>query len=434
LTALRVVLAVCVLGIAGALAFGPPASAASCPTATYLNYDHLAYAEVGIAVGVQLPPGAGVGGGTIDQPTSSDGCKRARHSVQVVSAGSLDPHVAVLVSGLRQSVFVIGQRCAGFTGPSYWDCLVHPLVFNGIQYTATSYPSQPPPARTLTLGAALGTADYQGRRVTARAIAGVDPSLAVGISGRPSVALLSPRTCPYGGFSSTPQYDNLLRCLRAPVWFTFDPPGSQAGGTVVARSDRPVGAALVGASISLVQLSVAADYVPPHPQLVPVGRVADQVSLTVPNVRAGVYEAVVSCPRCSTGANGGSLLYPAGSILVASKPKTSLGIRIVNYALLAAVAAVLILGYRVRRRRRAAGVRTGRPDLGRMLGSMLLGPGPAGSSRRGRSWTEDAAARPPARGDPAPAASPPAKRKARAGRDGRRGRNGGSPGRKRDGG
>jgi hypothetical protein len=421
LTAVRAVPAVCVLAIAGALAFASPASAANCPTGTYLDYNHLAYAAVSVPATVAIPTGTAVGAGTVDRATSANGCKRGRQSVKVRAVGRLDPGVAVLASGVQRTIFVIGYRCAGFAGSSYWDCLLAPLVFHGRQFTATSYPSGPAPRTTVALGAVIGTAQYQGRQVTVRRIDGVDPTLAVAVTGEPRDAFVSPNTCPYGGFSNDPQYDNLLRCLRSPVWFTFDPPGSQAGGTVVARSDRPVTAAVAGASISLARLAIAADFVPANPKLVPAGRVAGQVSLKVPAVPPGVYEAVVSCPRCSASANGGAALYPAGSILVAATPKTSLGIRIISYALAVAVLAALALGYRTRRRRRAQGLGRPRSDLGKLLGSMLLGPGPAGSKRRTSSWSEDAEAkaRPPARGAPAPEASPAAKPAAQASENGR---------------
>jgi hypothetical protein len=434
---LRAFVVVFALAVAAVACFCSPAAAASCPTATYLDYGHLAYAEVAVPAGVQLSVGHPVGSGALDQATSADGCKRARHTVGVLSIGSIDPQVAVAVSGRPGSAFVIGQRCAGFTGSAYWECLTQPLVWRGVQYTATSYPSQPAPARTLALGPALGSASYHGRSVTIRRIDGVDPALAVGISGQPSVAWLSPRTCPYGGFSNTPQDDNLLRCLHSPVWFTFDPPGNQVGSAVVARADRPVRTAVAGAAISLAPLSISADYVPANPKLVPVGHVSGQFNLTLPDVPAGLYEAVVSCPQCSAGGAGGSDLYPAGSILISSKPSGSTVIQIINYVLIVAVLAALTLGFRARRRRGAQGL--GRPasDLGRMLGGILLGPGPAGSSRRARSWSEDAAARdggkeaagtPDGRASNRPAARPAsaqAKRRGRAARGGRQGKGGG---------
>lgn len=450
MTPLRTFLAICVLAVAGALGFSSSAVAATCPTASYLDYNHLAYAEVAIPAGVQLAPGRTVGSGALDQPTSSNGCKRSRTSVQVLSAGSVDPQVAVLVSGRPGTAFVIGQRCAGFTGSAYWDCLTQPLVWDGVQYTGTSYPSQPAPVGTLALGAALGTAEYHGRPVTLRRIQSVDPTLAVGISGQPSVAWLSPRTCPYSGFSNTPADDNLLRCLRSPVWFTFDPPGNPAGATVVGRADRPVTGAVAGATISLALLSVDADYVPANPKMVAVGHVASQINLKLPDVSAGVYEAVVSCPQCSnTGADSGGL-YPAGSVLVAAASKGSTVALIVNYVILALVVLAVALGIRSRRRRRAQGLGRRNSEWGRLLGGMLLGPN-AAAARRGKGWPEDATARGGGRGaaggpkvrangqsgrggrDPNPpppsrSSASPAKRKARGRRGGPQGKNGGPEG------
>jgi hypothetical protein len=203
----------------------------------------------------------------------------------------------------------------------------------------------------------------------------------------------------------------------------------------VARADRPVSTAVSGATISLAQLPVAADFVPPNPKLVPVGHVGSQVSVKLPDVPAGLYEAVVSCPQCSASGAGSSGLYPAGSVLIAPKQSTSAGIQIINYVLIAAVLAVLALTFRARRRRRAQGLGRPNADLGRMLGSILLGPGPAGSSRRSRSWSDDAEARgggkdaasaPNGRAAPPPQASVPPKRKARGSRGGRRGKGGGS--------
>jgi hypothetical protein len=348
---LRAALALITLLVAGMLAGAAPASAASsCPPQTFLSFDHLAYEATVNPATVSVPGGSSLGSGTIDEPTNANGCRRVQRSVAIQAAGSIQPEVAVLVRGRPRTLFVIGHRCDGFTGSAHWDCLLRPLVFRGRQFTATSYPGATP--RKVPLGAAIGTAKYHGRTVTVRRLQGVSDSLALGISGQPSTAFLSPRTCPYSGFATNPQYDNLLRCLRAPVWFSFDPPGNQAGTTVVGRSDRPLAAAVAGAPVSLVSLPVVADFVPPHHgPLVPVGRVADKVSVRIPNVPAGLYEAVVSCPKCSPGAGVGSL-YPAGSILVTAKPKSSPGIRVISYVLAALVVVAAIMAVRTYRRRR----------------------------------------------------------------------------------
>jgi hypothetical protein len=417
--------------IAGLLGGSPASAASSCPTQTYLRFGHLAYAAVSIPPSVRVRSGADLGTGTVDEPTNASGCHRAEKPARVMAAAALAPPVALLVAGRPHTIFVIGHRCGGMSGQAYWDCLLAPLAFDGRQYTATSYPSTPAPRRTLPLGASIGKAKYHGRQVTVRRIQGVDPTVAVGISGQPSYAFLSPHTCPYSGFSNLAQYDDLFRCLQSPVWFTFDPPGSQPGGTVVARADRQLPRAAEGAQISLVKLGVVADYVPTHHgALTVVGKAAEQLAFHVPSLDAGLYEAVVSCPGCSSQTGAGDQLYPAGSILVTAKPSTSAGIRIISYALLFAFLFAAFFAFRTYRRRHP---RRG-PGVATMLGQMLMGPGPAGSSRRGRSWTEDAEARPPARAAPKPGASPRAKRKARGGRDGRPGSGAGRRGRKRGGG
>jgi hypothetical protein len=351
---LRLALALITLCVAGSFVGSPSTTeaASGCPTLTFLSYGHLAYAATPRPASVQLPGGASLGTGTIDEPTNSNGCRRAQSTVGVQAVGSIQPQVAVLVRSRPGVVFVIGHRCQGFAGSAYWSCLLHPLMFNGQQFTATSYPTAPGARRTVPLGAAIGPAQYQGRRVTVRRLEDVAPSLAVGISGQPSTAYLSPRTCPYSGFSNNPQYDNLLRCLRSPVWFTFDPPGNGVGATVVGRSDRPLTASVQGAPVGLVSLPVVADYVPSsHVRAVPVGQVGEQVSVKIPDVKAGLYEAVVSCPHCGSGGVGG--LYPAGSILVTAKPKSSPAIKIISYVLAALVVLATFFGLRTYRRRRA---------------------------------------------------------------------------------
>jgi hypothetical protein len=372
--ALSCAAALVALAFAAALASSASASAASCPTQSFLDFNHLAYASVSIPATVQLSAGSTVGGGTIDQPTSANGCKREKVSVRIHAAASIDPRVAVFASGRPRALFVIGSRCSGFTGPAFWDCLTQPLHFDGRQLTATSYPATPAPRRTLALGASLGAAEYHGRKVTIRRIEGVDPHLAVGISGQSSTAFLSPRTCPYSGFSNNPKYDDLLRCLQGPVWFTFDPPGDEVGGTVVGRSDRPLSSAVAGASISLVPLPVVADFVPTnHGALKTVGHVAGQVNLQLPKVQPGLYEAVVSCPACASHADRGATLFAAGSILITAKPKSSPIIRIISYALALAVVVAVILTLRTRRSR--TGVLA-------TLTSFLMGTKRGGSSRR----------------------------------------------------
>ena len=97
--AARIFLAAAAAVVAG---LGPGHSAqadSTCPTATFLSFDHVAYISKAIPAGVEIPVGTGLGSGSLDQPASPDGCKRERDSVQVLTAGSLEPGVAVLVQG-----------------------------------------------------------------------------------------------------------------------------------------------------------------------------------------------------------------------------------------------------------------------------------------------------------------------------------------------
>jgi hypothetical protein len=365
LLALALALTLALADCSGAVA------ASSCPDQTFLSYGHLAYAAIAIPESVEVPAGAAIGRGQVDEPTNSTGCRRKQLSVAIESAGSIDPRIAVHVAGRPRQLFVLGHRCDPLTGPGYWDCLLRPLTFAGRHYTASGYPLTPAPRGTLALGPAIGTTRYHGARVTVRRLVGVPPALAVGLSGEPSTAFLSPAACPYSGFANTAQDDNLLRCLQSPVWFTFDPLGTTAGGNVVARSDRPVRGAVAGARIGLVRLSVADDLVPAHHGVpIPVGHVASLVRIRIPRIAAGLYEAVVSCPRCAPqpGAGTGAGLYPAGSILVTATSKTSPGIRVVSYLLAAAFIVAAILAARTwlrRRRMRAAGGGGAAPANGR---------------------------------------------------------------------
>ena len=349
--AARILLAAAAAAVAGLGAAHSAHADSTCPTATFLSFDHVAYISKAIPAGVEIPVGTGLGSGSLDQPASSDGCKRERDSVQVLTAGSLEPGVAVLVQGRPRTLFVLGRRCDNLVGQPYWDCLLRPLVFESRRYTGTSYPLRPSPQGKVPLGGSLGRATLDGRRATVRRIVGVDPSLAVGISGRPSDAFLVASVCPYEVFSNRPAFDDLLRCLRSPVWFTFDPPGDQVGETVVARSDRELGSQVAGACVRLVRLPILADFVPERSSApTPVGRVGSELTFDVPDVPAGLYEAVVSCPRCTGSAEGN--LFPAGSILVTEKAKTSPGIRIVSYALTGALVLAAVIAFRFWRRLR----------------------------------------------------------------------------------
>jgi hypothetical protein len=349
-------LLVLAVAVAAAHASAGSATAASkCPTQTFLSFDHLAYAATPLRAAAGIEAGTRLGTGIVDEPSEPSGCKRRRESLGVVRAVGIDPRVAVMVDGRRGTLFVLGARCAGYEAAERWRCLLHPLVFGGRQFTGTRYPVRPGPQGQVPLGTRLGEADLDGRPETVLRIDGVPSSLAVGVNGRPSDAFLAPGVCPYEGFENARAEDDLLRCLRSPVWFTFDPPGGRAGDAVTARSDRPLDAELAGATISLVRLPRVADFVPSdRSSAVRIGVPRAEFRLTVPDVPPGLYEAVVSCPRCASTAEGRTQ-FPAGSILVTGKAKTSTAIRLISYLLgalvLASVIASVIVFRRSRRRR-----------------------------------------------------------------------------------
>ena len=184
----------------------------------------------------------------------------------------------------------------------------------------------------------------------------VPASVAVAVEGRPNDAYVASGVCPYESFETDRSRDDLRRCLESPVWFVFDPPGAIAGDRVVGIADRQLSPQLEGATVSLVRLAVATDSVPKNRAgSVPVGRVRPRLRLTVPDLRAGLYEAVVSCAGCAA-AYGGKTVFPAGSFLVGKPAEGSSGVEAVSIGLAAGflvLAAASVVVWRRGRRRRA---------------------------------------------------------------------------------
>jgi hypothetical protein len=342
--------------VAAAFAPAEPASAAPrCPTQTFLRFDRLVYAGEGLPASAAIGPGARLGSGTVDEPVEASGCRRRQESVQVRHAGGIDPRVAVTVEGRPDTIFVLGARCAGYRDQERWGCLLDPLDFGGRRYTGTRYPAEPRPQGTLQLGRALGPAQLGGETVTAGQIEGVDPALAVGVRGLPSEAFVAGGVCPYERFENRAARDDLLRCLRSPVWLFFDPLGGVVGTEIVATSDRPLRAELAGATVSLIRLGVVADIVPADRSgAVPIGPLDSTMRLTLPDLPPGLYEAVVSCRRCGP-VYGGRTVFPAGSVSLFEKQEGSNTVRIVSIGLGVAVFALaiasVVVWWRGRRRR-----------------------------------------------------------------------------------
>jgi hypothetical protein len=341
--------------VAAALAWMPEASAATCPKQTFLSFGPYAYVAQALPASAGIKAGATLGNGSLDEPTSADGCKRRRESVSVRKAGGIESRVAVMAFGFR-NIFVLGSRCDGFEGDEQWRCLLQPVVFEGRRYTGVRYPRTPGPRGTVAHGRRLGRAGSGGNAVTVARIPRVSASVAIAVAGRPNDAYVASGVCPYESFENESARDDLRRCLESPVWFVFDPPGAAAGDRIVGVADRPLPPELEGATVSLVRLQAATDAVPKNRAgSVPVGPVRAKLRLIVPDLRAGLYEAVVSCPGCAASP-GGKTVFAAGSFLVGEPTEGSTGVEAVSIGLAAgtlvlAVASVVV--WRRGRRRRA---------------------------------------------------------------------------------
>lgn len=359
-------LRIALVAIAAAVAVAAPdqGSAGTCPDLTVLE------TESGIYLGEPLPAAAGIqqagplGGGVIDAPEGDNLCERRRTDVNVNALTGIGPEIAAGVDGRPDTIFVLGSKCSGFEGESRWSCLREPLTLDGRTYVATRYPDAGGDQRPLRLGEPIDGAAVAGEPVEAVTIRGVDPTAAVGIADRPDLAYVAVGTCLFERFDRRPLYDDLRRCLEAPIWFVFDPAGAPPGDEVTAVADRSAGDDLADATVSLARSTVPADVVPRQSQPVVVfvldatGAAGHQ--FTVPELEPGRYEAVLECDGCATAA--GKTVFPAGSFLVAQESEASGGNTLttvitilIGVAFLAALGLSVYTWRRGRARRRAAG-------------------------------------------------------------------------------
>jgi hypothetical protein len=339
------------LAAVAAAALAAPSHAEGCPRVSFVRLGDFVYRSYGIPPTVELPTGKALGQGLADLPGGDDGCNRKQKGVTVLAYDGIDPGVAVAVRGLPSLAFVLGNKCVGFTGDERWACLKTPLVLDGEQYVATSYPAQPPPRRTLPLADSVARIDLGGEEVTAVEIDGVDPSLAVGVAGRPSVAYVALGVCTYELFDNRPLRDDLRRCLSAPTWLRFDPPAARSGDAVVARSDRPIppGRTL---RVSLVRRDSPGDIVPKdRAGGIEIGTLqagaGSSFEFEAPKADAARYVAVATCDGCA-GEYRGRSVFPAGSFLLGEKGSS--GPRLIMYLLAALLIGLVIGAFVVRRR------------------------------------------------------------------------------------
>jgi hypothetical protein len=275
--------------------------------------------------------------------------------VDVLALADVGPDIAVAAAG-RESIFVLGARCAGYEGDERLRCALAPLEHDGRMYTGARGEA----AAELTRGGALGEATVEGQSVDVVELESVDPAVGVGVADRQDELFVAAGACPYerpddvDGLGS-----DLARCLQAPFWFVFElerPPAAAVGEAIVARSDRAVPDEVDGSTVSLVRIDGAADVVPDDlTAAVEVGRVSVgdngdvALPITVPELPTGVYEAVVDCPACELLPGGGTT-FPAGSLaVVGSEERGSSGpqtVGIVLGVLLVVLSGLAILAWR----------------------------------------------------------------------------------------
>jgi hypothetical protein len=351
------------LALAAAATVAPPgtAGASPCPTGSFLGFEHLVFRSETPPAGGHLTAGSKLGSGLLDEATSAGGCDRKQGKVDVVRLAGVDPSVAVGVADRPRIAFVLGARCSGYGRTARWVCLRRPLRFRGENYAGVRYPAG---AGRLPVAGGLGPARIGGKRVRAVRLAGVDPAVAVTVAGHRGEVFVAPGACPYEGFSVTPAFDDLRRCLSGPVWLVFDPPGGRVATTIDARPDRALATSLTGAGVTLERLRIAADVVPRNPaaraRIGALGR--GGISFSAPDVPPGLYEAVVTCRRCAE--RNGATRFPAGSVLISAKRGGSSGARAVVIgigALILALGVVAAVVFGRNRRRRATGSGPGAP-------------------------------------------------------------------------
>jgi hypothetical protein len=337
--------------IAAALSAAGPAEAQDCAGRAILLFRSAVYSEEPTPPGQPAEPGAPLAFGRLGFLPGPEGTANCDpRSVQVFEVAGLPPDLAVSVEDRSNFVFILGALCAGFEDEERAACILQPLQFEDRLYTATRYPSGAEPR--FQTGESLGEGELDGQTVSALALEGVDPAVAVGLEEHPDDAYVAEGACPYERFGAEQREDDLLRCLQAPLWFVFEltaPPAAHPGDQVTARADRSVSAVVDGAAVSLVRLSIPADIVPRDTsdavavgtvQVGPQGEV--NLPITVPDVPDGVYEAIVTCEACAD--SFGRTVFPAGSLAIVaagSEGPRILGILLGALAVVLAIAAVV---------------------------------------------------------------------------------------------
>jgi hypothetical protein len=331
------------------LGFAPSAGAQSCPAASFVIYDHVAYVEAPVPPSVQLTFGDHLGDAEIDSASGADPCKRKRSDVTAVGIDGVDPRVAIVLAAHPGIAFVVPAACSGYEEPERWQCLLEPLTLAGQSYTGVRYPG-PEPETGVPFGDPLGGGELAGESVNAVSIEGVDPKVAVGVEDRPGEAFVAAGVCPYEHFAVAGALNDLLRCLRSPLWLILDPPGGKPGLDVTARGDRTAAQELTSATVSLAPITVRGAVVQADfAKAVPIGKLASlpggQVGLqfAIPELEPGAYEATITCEPCAAS-HGGETTFPAGLFRVTAEPAKVKDGGVSTFQAVGIVVGVLLIG------------------------------------------------------------------------------------------
>jgi hypothetical protein len=339
----------CVLAAAAmALISTGTAAAQECSGPALMLFQQAVYSEEPAPSGELPERGATLGSGRLAFLSEENGCEP--RTVTVVALADIARDLAVAVDGRPDSVFILGARCAGYEGEERARCILEPLAYDGSSYSGARYPVGTSPAR-LVFGDPVGAGKLAGENVTIARIDGVDPSVGVGVDGRPGEAFVAAGACPYERFATEEAEDDLLRCLQGPLWLVFDlerPPAARVGESITAHADRAVAELVEGATVSLAPGQGGADVLPSSlSEALEVGTInvgpdgSVSLPITVPDVETGVYQAIVTCEACGTEYDG-QTHFPAGSLAIVAEEGSS-GPRVVGIVI-GALLFVAIIG------------------------------------------------------------------------------------------
>ena len=183
-----------------------PQTSAGC--AALLTFNAIGYEGRGLPdpllVGAAL--GEATGPGCTDEVGQNRGATaEPTRTVPVRAIIDVDPDTALIAPSEPRTIYVAAGRCLGFSaGRPLVDCLRTKLVFQGKEYVASRLENR------LRRASPLGCALRGSQDVVVTGLAGIDPRVAVAVSGDPAAIYIADGHC----HLSVPPEAPLVRCLR----------------------------------------------------------------------------------------------------------------------------------------------------------------------------------------------------------------------------